>query len=367
MSTGLWATLYIPTAPCTPIPLQTPEKTNHGWNVWSNDSFISFTPTETAYCIEPGWEPIGASVAESGRATFPIESSGVVIKTSELTSHTIKIGADDTTIRVLFPIHMSTKDSDEYLAIIKRVFNGIGDLYKNFETSQLTGHTVLISEGIAGDGTTIERSVYPTPTKDLTVFVRNKNHWRGEELFIHAVAHLYNRHSTSGLAYQNNQSPVPKDDWQEAEAAWAEIVLRSDHDARSARVQALHAIHESVVSGVFSPALDFPFNSKKVYEEVERKSVILGVNPTYGEIQYSHYVLAPLLLLAIEGLLEMHSTETTVSALLTQAREENQNFFALVSDHLPEEVIPKIDDYIFGREPIPYELLQAGLSRYEGM
>ena len=215
-------------ASCTPIPLQEPETGNHGWLVWSNDSYKSFTPEQTGYCIEVGWEPVGATLDSAGNAVFPAESSGIYIKTSEFTSKQLLLANNETSIRVLYPTHLAPEEVAAYLKTITAVFTDVLTLYSDFETTNLSGHTVFITVGIAGDANDIETSVYPTPTKDLTVFGRNLNHRRGEELFIHAVMHLFNRHFTEGLAYQQNQAPVPAADWQELESSWAEIAFLSD-------------------------------------------------------------------------------------------------------------------------------------------
>lgn len=354
-----------PSTSCTPIPQQEPETGNHGWLIWSNDFYKSFTPEQTGYCIETGWEPVGATIDPAGNALFPAESSGIFIKTTAFTSKPLLLADNKTSIRVLYPTHLTPQVVDEYLRTITAVFNGVSSLYTDFETSKLTGHTIMISVGIAGDANDIETSIYPTPTKDLTIFGRNLNHRRGEELFIHAVTHLFNRHYTEDLAYQENQDPIPASDWQEIEASWAEIIFLSDPDARTRRVQELYDIHKSVISGVFSPALEYPFNKKAVYDEVRRKSVILGTEPSYAEIQYSHYVLAPLALVSVDGLLEKRSASTSVQELIKTARTENKNFFILLQEYLSKDELAQVNSFIFGKEIIPYELLEVGISLYE--
>jgi hypothetical protein len=362
ISSGFFYTLFS----CVAVPEQAQETGTHGWRVWENESFVSFIPQPNKrYCIPSGWESIGAEVDRLGNATFPAAASGIILRSSDFITTHVPIDELGTNINVVYPAQTPDTDVVEYMEIITNAFANVRTLYPNFQTTNLASHTVLITIGIAGDGNDFKTSVYPNPNQHVTVFVRNKNHRRGEALFVHAVAHLFNRHYTEGLAYQENQAPIPTQDWQEVEAAWTEIIFQSDKRLRAERVEQLYGIHKSIVTDVFSVSLEFPFNDKNVYEDVRRKSIILGADPTYGEEQYSHYILAPLLLLAIEGLLAEHSPETSVSALLTQAHQNNQNFFVLASDHLPKETMPTIGNYIFGKELIPYELLVAGLRRYE--
>lgn len=357
-------TKQAPPTLCTPIPEQEPEQGNHGWLIWSNDSYKSFIREQTGYCIEAGWEPIGATLDSAGNAVFPSESGGIFIKTSDFASYQLLLADNETRIRILYPVHLASEEIATYLQAIRAVFTNVLTLYSDFEITNLSGHTVFISVGIAGDANDIETSVYPTPTKDLTIFGRNLNHRRGEELFIHAVTHLFNRHYTQGLAYQDNQAPVPAADWQELESSWAEIAFLSDDTKRQERIKDLYAIHQSVFRETFSPALEFPFNDKTIYDQVRRTSLIPGANSTYGEIQYSHYVLAPLLLVSIDGLLVQQRASTSVSTLIQTARAENKNFFVLLQEYLSPDEIIFIYNFIFGREQIPYELLEVGLKRY---
>lgn len=361
ISSGFFYSFYS----CAAVPDQAQKTGTHGWKVWANESFISFEPQNKRYCVPAGWEVIGAEVDRFGNATFPAGASGILFHTNDFVTYNLPLPDLKTTVRVVYPAKTPEPEVADYLKIITDAFLNVRTLYPDFKITNLASHTVLITVGIAGDGNDFKTSVYPIPNRDVTIFVRNKDHRRGEELFIHAVAHLFNRHFSDGLAYQQNQAPIPAGDWQELEAAWTEIIFRSDSDARSKRIEDLYAIHASVVTRVFSPALDFPFNDRKIYEEVRKKSVILGPDPTYAEVQYGHYVLAPLVLLSVEGLLEQHQASTTVAELLLEAHIKNQSFFVLLTAYLPKEEMKRLFNFLTGEEQIPYELLEAGLLRYD--
>lgn len=349
---------------CISIPKQENVTGTHGWKVWANESFISFAPKKQAYCVPPGWETIGASVDEDGAAIWPEGVSGVVFRSTDFVSQELPLD-ERTTIRVLYTAQMPNNEAVEYLKIVSKSFHDMAKLYPDFDSHQLNSHTVLITIGLAGDGSSFETSVYPAPTKDLTIFVRSKNHPRGEELFTHAIAHIYNRHFDKNLAYQEKQDPIPANDWQEMEAAWTEIIFRSDKNALEQRVKELQATHEAIFTGKFSSELAFPFDNIKIFESVTNKAVAQTENATYGEIQYGHYVLAPLVLLSVEGLLEQHQASTTVAKLLSEAQTKNQSFFVLLTAHLPKEEMKHLFNFLTGQEPIPYELLEAGLLRYD--
>ena len=347
---------------CAPIPHQAKVMGNHGWKVWENESFVSFEPAVKRYCVPGGWEAIGATVDRFGNATFPAKSTGVIVKTEGFTTKTLPLGGSSNSVQVRYPKNTPEQELAGYFDLIYHSFIDVGQLYPNFHTEQLKTHTVLITVGLAGDGSTFETSVYPNPSKDLTVFVRNKNHARGEELFTHAVTHIFNRHFEENLEYEKNQTPVPADDWQELEATWSEITFRSGDDAREQRVKDLYAIHEAVFDATSSPSLTYPFDDPKIFSDVHNKAVMQREHGGYAEEQYGHYVLAPLVMLAVDGMLEQKHSPTTVNLLLIQIHTENKNFFALLKEYLSEDETSHVLNFLTGKEKIPYELLQSGLQ-----
>ncbi len=344
---------------CSPITTLEPQLGKHGFIQWQNQSYISFVGTSTPYCIPAGFEPLtdeSDTIIQDGKETTTVFIRTEHFKQTYLTLH-------DQPLRVVYHHSLSSSEVLEYTTLISNVYSKILTLYPTTTATSIKEHTVLIAEGIAGDGTTSETSVHPSPSKKLTTFVRSKRHWRGEELFIHAVTHQINRYTDSD--YQFNQAPIPPTEWEELEASWAELAFLSDGSARSRRIDALYAIHTAVQTKNYTEGLEYPFHQASVFKTIGRTSLMLSTEPTYAEIEYSHYVLAPLFLVAVDGLLAEYAPEIFVSDLLMKVHQENSNFFTLLSQKLPEDELDKLFNYLYGNGRIPYEILQKGVNRYE--
>jgi hypothetical protein len=198
------------------------------------------------------------------------------------------------------------------------------------------------------------------------MFVRNLDHKRGEELFIHAVAHLHNRYREDLTDYQGTQAPVPREDWQELEASWFEIAFRSSTEGRQRRLTELYAIHTAIKNNTYSPALIFPFSESDLFHKVTQHNVVIRPHSGYSDYQYGHYVLAPLVMTAIEGLLQNYHTGTNIEAILTELHlSAGSNFFEKLRSILPHSEIERIFKWMRGEETIPHDLIFSALEYYD--
>jgi hypothetical protein len=356
--------LFYRTYSCIPAPMQKPTMGTHGWEVWSGPSFLSFYQNGARFCVPKDWQPVGEKLLERGGATFPEAATGVLVETAGFKTVAVPLQKNDFALTALYPATMSDEDRDAYVAIAAKAFDAIGSLYPSLENVPPQKHTVFITIGIAGDGTSVESSVYPTPSAFLSVFVRNKEHVRGEELFIHAATHAYNRFSSEFHTYQTNQSPLSPSDWEEMEATWSEVAFRDSKPDLIKRVADLYTVYTAVMNNAYSNALLFPFNDSRTFVSVKRKTVIVPSDATHGESEFGHYTLAPLVLLATEGLLAEKGSKATINSLLLEVHTTNKNFFELLKNHLTEEEVARILRFTTGEELIPKDLLDKGLERH---
>jgi len=162
---------------CVPPREETQHMSSHGWNVWKGDSYQSFTHHGEWVCIPEGWMPVGAAAEQKGRARFPREGDGVLVRTDSFSVREITTKRHDFIVRAVYPNVLGTADLPQYFEIIQRAFNGVGDQYPNASVTP-TAHTVLISVGIAGDGHDFETSIYPEPSLHLSVVVHNLDNSR---------------------------------------------------------------------------------------------------------------------------------------------------------------------------------------------
>ena len=338
---------------------------SHGWRVWTNESLISFDQNGEPYCIPEGFEPVGELEKTATSAVFPDGASGVFIHSSDFASMDIELTDMPFKVRVLYLQSMQKEQIDEYVTIIERAFHDINDVYPKTKVEALIPHAVLITVGVAGDGKDFETSVYPNPSERMSIVVRNLEHKRVEELYIHAIAHLYNRYRTAFLAYEALQAPVPAEDWQEMEASWTEVAFRSSSDGRIRRLSELYDVHEAVSKNAFSESLIYPFSIREIFENITKKTVILGTDSTYNNYQYGHYVLAPLVMVGIEGMLRAKG-HTDIQTLIKEVhRGEGTSFFVLLKSELSDSELDEIQKWIQGEKMIPRELIFSGAKQYE--
>lgn len=345
---------------CLPIPRQTPKMSTHGYEVWVSTSFKSFMPGTERFCIPKDWQALGEERLERGGASFPEGSTGIIIKSSDFITVPVPLEKTDFELSVVYLKAMPEDERVAYIEIIARAFNDVGSLYPT-RTNPPQKHTVFLSVGLAGDGNRFETSVYPNPSQYLSVFAKNRNHTRAEELFVHGAMHAYNRFHPTFATYQENQSPLPAGDFEEMEATWTELTFRSSKEALVTRVDDLYRTYSSVMNDEFNETILFPLNDKKVFESIKSKSVVIPQEATHGEVEFGHYVLAPLVMLTIEGMLA-EKNAPTLDDLLRELHQTNNNFFELLRQHLESSEVEEILRYINGEEKIPRESIDRGLE-----
>ena len=344
---------------------QEPVMSSHGYKVWFSDTLESFPQYGEHVCVPNGWEPVGEKEQKFGWASFPAGASGVLIHSADFTSRMLRTKNDSYVLRVVYQKSLASESVERYITTIVHAFDSVSSLYPS-TAGQMLPHTVLITVGVAGDGTEFETSVYPDPSIKMSMFVRNIGHTRGEELFIHAVAHLFNRYREDLISYEDTQSPLPPEDWQESEAAWSEIVFRTSNEGRTRRLAELYDIHTAIQTHTFSDSLIYPFNTSELFDAVMQRSTVIKPDSVYSDYQYGHYVLGPLVMVAIEGLLQKYNTHTDIKTLCTELHtKETSNFYKKLATVLPPTEMEHIAHFMNGEETIPRELIDAGNDYYE--
>lgn len=349
--------------PCTPITEQKLQEGSQGYRVWFGESLKSFEHNGKSVCVPDGWQAVGATKEGSGWAVFTKERTGVVIKSEAFGALTLNPEGSSYTVTVLYPLITNNETLNRYVTIISSAFSNVEELFPS-STAKKRAHTVLVTAGLAGNTSADGTRVYPDPTDNVSMFVRTPNYPRAEELFIHAVMHLFNRQRADLTSYQKHQDPFPAEDWQEMEAVWSETAFSTWNEGRKARVEYLYNVHKAVRTNSFSLIVSEPFNDKKAFEKI-RQGAVVKEGSDYLDYQYGHYVLAPLTMVAIEGLLVGRSSNTHVADLLkTIHQNSSTNFFEELGKTLSKEESSQIMAWIRGEETIPETLVMKGLGRY---
>lgn len=338
---------------------------SQGYRVWSSETLKSFDHPNREVCVPEGWRAVGATEVGEGVARFEPKLTGILIRSDAFSSHVILPKNSSYEVTVVYPKDTNPTLLKKYDAIIENAFSRVGVLFNDVSVPERTPHTVLITAGILGDTRDENTRVYPDPNAQVTIFVRVPNHPRAEELFIHAVTHLYNRHRDDLLSYQKLQAPFSEGDWQELEASWSETAFATS-DQSLLRLLYLTNVYTAVRTQNFSLIAEPPFKNKKEFEKI-RQNVAVAAGSQNLDYQYGHYVLAPLSMLGVEGLLQKLGTGVTVEKVLREVHEGGgKNFFTVLQQSLSPSDIDEIKSWLEGKTTIPEELIQLGFREEQG-
>lgn len=330
---------------------------SQGYRIWEGDTFKSFEHHDRRICIPKGWTPIGAATISDTWATFDTGHTGVLIRKDAFSTSQIEVVGTSYVISLLYPSATPPEDIARFTELVQNAFSTIGTFYD--DTTGTSPHTVLVTYGLD-----TQAFVYPDPSKNLTVMVRHSKDPRGEELLIHAVTHLYNRYSDREREYLEYQGPFTAEEFQELEATWAEIAFAHKDAVRLNRIEYLFHIHTALTNKTFETATEPPFNDTGAFSRVIPTIMVPKIG-SYLDFQYGHYVLAPLVMVAIDGLLAKRDSPTTVQQILTDLHGKGgQNFLDRVSSYVTKDDMATIDSWIWGTGSIPRTLIDRGVGRY---
>jgi hypothetical protein len=150
------------------------------------------------------------------------------------------------------------------------------------------------------------------------------------------------------------------------EATWAETAFRSSNEGRAARLAYLYNVHVAVRTHDFSLISEPPFSKDPRGFAKITQGVIVPDGATYLDDQYDHYVLSPLAMVAIEGLLQKYKTGMDMPRLLTELHAGTiKNFFNALGTYLPPTEIKNIQSWMAGQATIPHDLVIRGGHYYD--
>lgn len=350
---------------CTTVTATDPVMGSHGWGVWFDETFQVFDHNEKRICVPEGWASVGSVQRGSTWAKFPKDQSAILVRPETFGTYDLTFAESAYRVRVVYPIEMNAETLAPYLVLITNAFEKVGALYPN--ATDPREHTVFVSVGLLGDGMDFESTLYPEPGPTVSTFARAYQHVRSDELLIHAVAHLYNRHRPDLIAYEQAQSPIPSEDFQEMEASWVEVYARSTNEGRAERLDQLYAVHAAVQSNAYAPDLLYPFSEREYFDGITQKNVVLPADAPYSDFQYGHYILAPLSMVAIDGLLSERKAPVRVADILTTIHENpDTNLFSEAAKYLTPEDMQDLTMWMRGEKLIPRGLIERGNAVYKG-
>lgn len=354
--------LYLSPLGCMAPAAQEAQEGSHGMRVWNGENIQSFVHNGDRICVPQGFKALGERRSGVGWASFPEGNTGVLIKKSAFETEPFSPAQSRYRITLHFPKTTPDDHVRAYRGGIERAASQVAGLFGDRGGLFRKSHTVLVTTGAEEPR---DLRVYPDPRESLTVIVYEPEHIRSEELLIHAFVHLYNRHDPRNDRYLNAQSPIPAGDFQELEATWAETAFRSSAEGRLERINYLYTIHRAVRENNFSLITYPPFNNRAAFEAIV-PSVIVDRNASFLSAQYGHYILAPLSMVALDGLLREQGSAETVSSLLSRIHQSgDENLLRLVHDELGEGGVRSFTGWITGTETVPRALIDRALGSYQ--
>lgn len=346
---------------CTTVGTITPQRGSHGYRLWSGESLVSFMHRGQDICVPEGWQAVGAvsEDEEEGTARFERGSTGVLIRKESFGLRVLEPRGSSYRVSVLYPLSLSRADVDTLFPIVSNAFSEVGALYGDTVTER-TPHTVLVTAGVHES-----ESVYPDPTGRVSYMIGPASSERGEGLLIHALVHLYNRFSDP-RPYLEKQDPFTVAEFQELEATWAETALTTHRGAAFKRLTYLYRVHSAVVTQNVALVADAPpFNNVAAFNTI-RPTILVKPGAPYLDVQYGHYVLAPLTMVAIDALLSERNTGLSVRSILTDLHTgKRENFMQVLDEVLGEKDMRAINDWIVADAQIPVGLIERAVTLYD--
>jgi hypothetical protein len=363
---------------CRAMPPYEEANNKHARVNWQSDRIKAFVrpSAATRYVVPTGFRAIGtAAPTVNGCATFPkSHQSAVFLAKQSFRSTTIPLHSLGVTVEAIWPVLWSDARVKAFLAMVRHGFTTIPSLFpRGLARPEIKRIAVLSTFGLAGHGRNRNQRLLPNVGPSLLVSWRDPTGpyaGRTEELFLHAVAHLFNRYRAR--PENAHDSPLlPRIEYQEAFASWAEVRFLRSNIARRWRMDRQIATHDAWMK----PDGSKPFPRGTVYaanrDWIGKRRFPLGLrlkdirNPIYQEVEYVHYILAPFVLLAAEGMLMGNSAAVDMDDILRSLHTKpNGDLLAELSKHLPAQDIEHLKTLMSGGERFEPELLLKAMRRY---
>lgn len=351
-----------------------PQEGTQGYQTWYGKDIRSFYHRDRRVCVPYGWEAVGATAKGNlpvrgtqagGWARWEHGKTGIVVRSAAFSKAAFSVPESNYKITLRYSASTSPSAARRYERAVEHAFARVGALFGDAISDSPVPHTVLVTAGLERDSSGEEIALYPDPRGSVTVLVQDpEESVRGEELLLHAVVHLYNRFNTKRTRYQRYQSPLSAADVEELEATWAETAFRTSEKGRAARLSYLYNVHGAVTTGNFALPKAPPFDDAEAFSVI-RPGVVQPPGASELDIQYGHYVLGPLSMVGIDGLLTRADATADLEDILKRIHTgDADNLFAELARYLTDAQVKNIADWMSGKEAVPKSVIEAALEHY---
>lgn len=350
---------------CVPLPAHAPKAERHGHNHWSDEKLRVFGPVASGVAVPPGWIPVGADRIDAGCAWFPPRQATLFVNPPYWQVETIRSDEAGLDLQLLSLKTTPPEELDIWRQMIAGTYADIATLFPlGLLADQKLPHVILVTSGIAGDGTRRSTRLFPEPGPNLTNLFYNPGDGRGRDLFIHTTTHLFNKRRPRPETLPEEDG-LPKTEYRELVAGWAEIAFNRDKGYVRNRVAFLMRQHVALTDN--DPGT---WPGAGAIEKIRSAKKPFGLPPnapknSAAAREYAHYYLGPLIMLAIDGLLVEKGKAVSVRMMLRNIHAGGSpGLLASLGRALPLQV-RQIRSWMTGAEQIPARLVEKGLARLQ--
>ena len=350
---------------CVPLPAHTPKAARHGQNHWSDETLRVYGSIPSGVVIPAGWIPVGAYAIDAGCAFFPPKQATLFIDPQFWQVEIIRSPEAGLTLQLLFLKTTPPEALESWKEMVVETYRDVSTVFPlGLLPDQTLPHIILVTSGIAGDGSRRSTRLFPAPGPNLTSLFYNPGDRRGRDLFIHTTTHLFNKRRPRPEA-QPKQEGLRRTEYREMVASWAEIAFNRDNDYVRNRVAWLLRQHVSLTD-------DDPDTWPTAPSIMKTRSVDgpYGLPPnapkkSKAAREYAHYFLGPLIMLAIDGLLVEKGSAVSVWMTLRDIHAGNSPGLLTSLPRILPGQTQKIRSWMDGTVQIPAELVELGLARLQ--
>ena len=300
---------------CVPISLHVPRAGGYGLERWSDDRLRVATNPRKAVIGPEYWVPVGAyRPKKKGERCilFPDGQSVVYINPESWVVSAYKVPALGIHLVRFIPKSYGQDDIKKADDLIQRIYAQVSYYFPaGLKNYMLQDQHVLVTAGIAGDGTRKEERIFPYPGPHLAVIHTPLDDSYTEEFLARQTAYLFNKMRPREETFKDDPLLLAPS-WSDMVAGWIALSLTRDPAARERWVKFSYADHELLTD-------DDPdtWPEGRIYKNIDRSQGAFGMPPNSPKrgaaIRYANNVLGPLVMLATDGLLQEEGVDDTLT------------------------------------------------------
>jgi hypothetical protein len=300
---------------CVPLPVHVPRGGAFGMERWSDDKLIVTDNMRGRVKGPEYWVPVGSyrMTDPADRCVlFPDGQSTVFINPAHWRVDAYPVPSVGIYAVRFIPKMFSDAQVDEVDALIQRSYAKVRSLFPlGLSDFMLQDHHVLVTTGIAGDGSRRENRIFVFPGPHLSGIMGEIGSPHNEQFFIRQAVYLFNKMRPREETFKDDALLVGTA-WSDMVGAWAAIALYDNPDVIRRQVDAHYANHAALTDDD-----EDTWPDPRQYRGIDTLRGPFGMPPhtprRNAAIRYAVNDLAPLIMIALDGLLAREGKTETMT------------------------------------------------------